>query len=86
MGQPRHLFVQFRSYQMQFYSQFVVLSEIRTRIVRVEGEHADHLTTTTAHAYIFLQSKRKFFYKMLKNKMFDSQIQTDQNFYLKCSN
>ena len=48
MGQPRHLFVQFRSYQMQFYSQFVVLSEIRTRIVRVEGEHADHFV----HWYI----------------------------------
>ena len=25
-------------------------SGIRTRIVEVEGEHADHLTTTTAHS------------------------------------
>ena len=27
----------------------VGISRIRTRIVRVEGKHADHLTTTTAH-------------------------------------
>ena len=30
------------------------LSGIQTRIVGVEGEHADHLTTTTAHVpYMF---------------------------------
>ena len=28
------------------------LSGIQTRIVGVEGEHADHLTTTTAHRVI----------------------------------
>ena len=31
-----------------FYRKIVDLSGIRTRIVGVEGEYADHLTTTTA--------------------------------------
>ena len=48
MGQPRPLFVYFRSFQQQFYRKIVDHSGIRTRIVGVEGEHADHLTTTTA--------------------------------------
>ena len=30
------------------FQQTVDYSWIRTRIVRVEGQHADHLTTTTA--------------------------------------
>ena len=51
MGQPRPLFVYFRAFQQQFYRKIVDLSGIRTRIVGVEGEHADHLTTTTAHDY-----------------------------------
>ena len=54
MGQPRPLFVYFRSFQKQFYRKIVDLSGIRTRIVRVEGEHADHLTTTTAQFVRFL--------------------------------
>ena len=55
MGQPRPLFVYFRSFQQQFYRNIIDLSGIRTRIVRVEGEHADHLTTTTAPTvYLFL--------------------------------
>ena len=38
----------------------VDFSGIQTRIVRVEGEHADHLTTTTAHAHIWhLQKSEK---------------------------
>ena len=48
MGQPRPLFVYFHSFQQQFYRKIVDLSGIRTRFVGVEGEHADHLTTTTA--------------------------------------
>ena len=55
MGQPRPLFVYFRSFQQQFYRKIVDHSGIRTRIVGVEGEHADHLTTTTALPnYIFV--------------------------------
>ena len=50
MGQPRSLFVYFRSFQTQILQKKTVgVSRIRTRIVRVEGEHADHLTTTTTH-------------------------------------
>ena len=33
----------------KFTEKPVSFSEIRTRIVRVEGEQTDHLTTTTAH-------------------------------------
>ena len=41
-------FVYFRSFQKQFYRKFVGFSWIWTQIVGVEGEHTDHLTTTTA--------------------------------------
>ena len=40
-------FVYFRSNQVQFYRK-IVFGRIRTRIVSVQGEHADHLSTTTA--------------------------------------
>ena len=40
-----------------FYRKIVDLSGIRTRIVGVEGEHADHLTTTTALQIDFYQGK-----------------------------
>ena len=47
VGQPRPLFVYFRSFQMQIFTEKSIgVSRIRTRIVEVEGEHADHLTTT----------------------------------------
>ena len=42
LGQPRPLFVYFRSFQQQFYRKIVDFSGNRTRIVGVEGEHADH--------------------------------------------
>ena len=45
MGQPRPLFVYFRSFQIQLNRKIVDFSGIRTRIV---GKHADHLTNTTA--------------------------------------
>ena len=48
VGQPRPLFVYFRSFQTQYYRKTLGFSGIRTRIVGVEGEHADHLTTTSA--------------------------------------
>ena len=42
-------FFNFRSFQTQILQkQTVCCSGIRTRIVGLEGEHADHLTTTTA--------------------------------------
>ena len=47
VGQPRPLFVYFRSIQTQYYRKNVGFSGIRTRIFRVVGKHADHLTTTT---------------------------------------
>ena len=42
MGQPRPLFVYFRSFQIQFYRNIVDFRVIRTQIVGVEGEHSDH--------------------------------------------
>ena len=41
------LFVYFRPFQTQFDRKIVDFSWIRTRIDRLKGEHADHLTTTT---------------------------------------
>ena len=49
MDQPRPRFVYFRSFQTQILQEKTVsVSRIRTWIVGVDGEHADHLTTTTA--------------------------------------
>ena len=49
MGQPRPLFY-FRSFHTFhiLLKKTVSVSGIRTGIVGKEGEHADHLTTTTA--------------------------------------
>ena len=46
MGHPLLLFEYYHSFQIQFYRKIEDFSEIRTRIVGVEGERADHLTTT----------------------------------------
>ena len=51
MGQPRPLLFIFVLFKHKFYRKTVDVSRIRTRIVRVEVEHADHLTTTTAHFF-----------------------------------
>ena len=42
-------FVYFRSFQTIFKIKTVDFSRIRTQIDEVEGEHADHLTTTTVN-------------------------------------
>ena len=53
MGQPRPLFVYFKYFKTQILQKKTEgFSRIRTRIVRVEGDHADHLTTTTAQLNI----------------------------------
>ena len=48
MDQSRPLFVNFCSFQHQFHIKIVDYRGIQTRIVGVEGEFADHLTTNTA--------------------------------------
>ena len=44
---PRPLFAYVRSFQAIYRIKTVDFIGIRTRIVGVEGEHADHLTTNT---------------------------------------
>ena len=59
MGQPRPLFVYFKYYKTQILQKKTEgFSRIRTRIVRVEGDHADHLTTTTAQLNILWFNKQ----------------------------
>ena len=60
MGQPRHFFVYLRSFQAKFYRKIVILSGIRTRIIRVEGELSDHLTITTAQKFILCTQGSEF--------------------------
>ena len=48
MGLSRHLFRFIFGLFKQFYIKNCRLKGFRTRIVGVEGNHADHLTTTTA--------------------------------------
>ena len=43
-------FVYFCSVKHKFYKKTVDFSEFWTRIIGVEGKHADHLTTTVAHS------------------------------------
>ena len=56
MGQPRPLFVYFCSFKTQILRKTVDFSGIRTRIDGVVGEHADHLTTTTAPIVSWVQT------------------------------
>ena len=48
IGHSRPLLFYFRPFQTILKNKNSKLSGIRTRIVRVEGENADHLTTATA--------------------------------------
>ena len=50
MGQPGLFLFIFVFSNTNFTEKTVGISRIQTRIVRVEGEHANHLTTTTALA------------------------------------
>ena len=55
IGQPRPLFRLFLFFSdTNFTGKTVGVSGIQTRIVGVEGEHADHLTTTTFLIFIFI--------------------------------
>ena len=57
MGQPRPIFVYFHSFQAQILQKKTIgFSGIQTQIVGVEGEHSDHLTTTTALVQLFTLS------------------------------
>ena len=58
MGQPWPLFSFFDLLNTNILEKTVGFSEIRSRIVGVEGKHADHLTTTTALETYFLNIKR----------------------------
>ena len=63
----------FRSFQQQFYRKIVDSIGIRTRIVRVEGEHSDHLATipsVLSISYSFsLNIATFFFYFWLRYKV-----------------
>ena len=46
IGQPLSPFCFFGHLKHKFYKRNVGCNEIRARIVGIEGEHADHMTTT----------------------------------------
>lgn len=48
MGQSLPFYVYFRPFKITFNRKIVAFSGIRTHIVKVKGEHADHLVTTYA--------------------------------------
>ena len=56
MGHPRTLFVYFGSFQANFREKYVGFSRIWTWTVEVEGEHTNHLTSTTASEYLKFQA------------------------------
>ena len=45
---PGLFFAYFCSFETEFHREFVDFSWIQTRIIRLEGKYADHLTITTA--------------------------------------
>ena len=47
MGRSRLLFCLFSIFSAKIWQKNVDFSGIQTRIIGVEGEHTDHLTTTT---------------------------------------
>ena len=49
IGHPLPLFVYFRYFQTFYRIKTVDFNRIRTRIIGVNGKHAYHFTTTTAH-------------------------------------
>ena len=57
MGQSRPRFVYFRCFQI--FTEIVDFSRIRTQIVGVEGERADHLTVTTALSEYSVTQRQK---------------------------
>ena len=61
MGQPHASFCLFSSFQTQILRKNVCFSTIQTWIVEVEGEHTDHLTSTTPRPNLF--SFHTFIYK-----------------------
>ena len=63
------LFLFILVFSITIYRKIVDLSGIRTRIVGVEGEHADHLTTTTAHLYLLL----KFYFSFEHTKIHEKE-------------
>ena len=54
MGQPRLLFVYFRSFWQQFYTKNFRLQWDSNWNRWIEGKHSDHLTTTTAKIKLLL--------------------------------
>ena len=48
MGQPRPHSAYFRPFQQKKWQKIVDFNGNQTRIVRAEGKHVDHLTTTSA--------------------------------------
>ena len=67
MDKPRPLFCLFLFFSnTNFTEKTVHFCTIRTLIVGVEGKHADHLTTTTAHQYCYsLVKKSKCIFVLL---------------------
>ena len=55
----RPLFHPISFFSNSIHNKTVVISRIRTRIVWVEGEHADHLTTITAHGFSIVSKASK---------------------------
>ena len=67
----RLLLVYFHSFQVIFIEKILDFSAIRTRVVGIEGEYADHLTTARLPDKIPIQQMVRFlnFFKCFSLKM-----------------
>ena len=67
MANPGLFLFIFVSLKHKFYRETVGLRSIRTKIVGVEDEHSDHLTTNTAQEIVFFSSSLAFVFLLVKD-------------------
>ena len=73
MGHPRPLFCLFSFFSNNLQDKTLDFSVIRTWVVRVEGEHYDHLTTTISQLLYIFSFKLFLWYLKVDKRRYDSE-------------
>ena len=73
MGHPRPLFCLFSFFSNNLQDKTLDFSVIRTWVVRVEGEHYDHLTTTISQLLNIFSFKLFLWYLKVDKRRYDSE-------------
>ena len=73
MGHPRPLFCLFSFFSNNLQDKTLDFRVIRTWVVRVEGEHYDHLTTTISQLLYIFSFKLFLWYLKVDKRRYDSE-------------